>query len=79
MASSRLAGSYAASADEEVRVYCLCFFDPGSVVPAVELLDAGSDVEAVALARNRRPAAAKELWDHHRLVARMRPGMTITR
>ena len=55
------------------RVYSLCSFDSDLVVPNVELIDADSDEEALALARLRRFAMRRELWDRHRLVARIPP------
>lgn len=53
------------------RVYCICSFQGGAVVPTVELIDAETDEEAVGVARRRNLAATRELWDHHRLVARI--------
>lgn len=54
---------------EAQSVYSLCSFDSGVFVPTVELIDADSDEEAVALASSRRRASRPELWHHHRLVA----------
>ena len=56
------------------RVYSLCSFDPGLVVPEVELIDAETDEEAVGLARRRKHRMRRELWDHRRLVVTIPPG-----
>jgi len=56
-----------------LRVYSLCSFDPGSVVPTVELIDAETDADAVTVARSRKITMQREIWDHHRLVATIRP------
>ena len=53
------------------RVYCLCRFEQGAVVPAVKLIDAASDEQAVAIARASDPGAEREVWDRHRLVAHL--------
>jgi hypothetical protein len=57
------------------RIYRLCLFEPGAVVPRVQLLSAPSDEEAVALAVDIDPVAEREVWDRHRLVA-MLPATT---
>ena len=44
-------------------------FDPGLVVPEIELIDANNDEDALAQARCRRFSMRRELWDRHRLVA----------
>ena len=54
---------------EGPRVYSLCSFDPGLVVPEIELIDANNDEDALAQARCRRFSMRRELWDRHRLVA----------
>jgi len=53
----------------EVRVYRLCSFTPGAVVPRVELLGATCDEEALHLASTIECTAERELWDQYRLVA----------
>lgn len=51
------------------RVYSICSFGSGSAAPAVRLIEAGSDAEAVELARLTCVFATREVWDRHRLVA----------
>ena len=53
----------------EVRIYRLCSFTPGAVVPRVELLGATCDEEALQVAGSIEITAERELWDRHRLVA----------
>lgn len=52
-----------------LRVYTVCFFDPGQFVPRVKLLDALTDEEAIAEARTMNPWTKRELWERHRFVA----------
>lgn len=62
------------SADRQVpRVYCICSFQGGALVPTVELIDAETDDEAVDVAHRRDLLTTREVWDHHRLVARIPP------
>ena len=56
------------------RVYTLCFFERGWVVPKVQLIDASTDDEAVEFARGSGWCSLKEVWDRHRLVAVIQPG-----
>ncbi len=51
------------------RVYSVCCFTNGLVVPWVRLLDATSDEEAIKEARSLNRFSKRELWDRHRLVA----------
>ena len=53
------------------RVYCICSFQGGAVVPTVELIDAETDEEAVGIARRRNLVATREIWERHRLIARI--------
>jgi hypothetical protein len=57
--------------EEAHRVYRICLFDCGAVVPAVELFSAQNDEQAVAFARSINPSAEREVWDWHRLVAHL--------
>jgi hypothetical protein len=57
----------------ESRVYCVCLFPRGAVVPTVKLLEAASDAEAIQLAFCISPSGEREVWDRHRLVARLAP------
>ena len=57
----------------ESRVYCVCLFPRGAVVPTVKLVEAANDAEAVRLATVINPSGEREVWDHHRLVARLGP------
>jgi hypothetical protein len=55
------------------RVYTLCSFDRGLVVPKVQLIDAVTDDEAVAFAGGSNLCSLREVWDRHRLVAVIQP------
>lgn len=72
MASGALRNDPAASGDV-VRVYSLCFFDRGCVVPRVQLLDAYTDEEAIEAARSTNRFKRREIWLRHRLVGILRP------
>jgi len=50
-------------------IYRICLFEPGAVVPKVQLFSAAGDEQAVALASTIDPATERELWNRHRLVA----------
>jgi hypothetical protein len=54
--------------DQALRVYRICYFKRGAVVPDVMLVDAVTDEQAMAIARTIRPGAEREVWDRHRLV-----------
>jgi len=51
-------------------------FDPGAVVPRVQLISAAGDEQVVALAIGIEPSAEREVWDRHRLVAYLPSGAT---
>lgn len=55
------------------RLYSLCFFERGWVVPHVELLEAPSDQDALDRARSIKPWMTREIWDRHRLVRVLPP------
>jgi hypothetical protein len=55
------------------RVYTICTFDRGLVVPNIRLIDAATDDEAVALAGDCSLSSMKEVWERHRLVAVIEP------
>lgn len=55
------------------RVYTICTFDRGLVVPNVRLIDAETDDEAVAFASDCSLSSVKEVWERHRLVAVIEP------
>jgi len=57
------------------RIYRVCLFDYGAVIPRVELVKATTDAEAIELARNLHSPAQCEIWDEHRLVAEFAPGL----
>jgi hypothetical protein len=57
--------------DVSVRLYTIRLFDDELVVPWVELIDAHSDDEAIALARAIHPSKRREIWDRERLVAEL--------
>jgi len=64
------------------RIYRVCLFEPGAVVPKVQLMSATSDEQAVALASTIDPSTEREVWDRHRLVAQIpavrRPVLELT-
>lgn len=51
------------------RIYTICEFDAGHLVPRVELFEAVTDEEAVSQAMLSEFAIRREVWDRHRLVA----------
>lgn len=51
------------------RVYSICCFDRGLLVPRVQLLEAATDEEAVSEARSMHRNKSRELWHRHRLIA----------
>ena len=55
------------------RVYSVCFFEAGWIDPQVQLLEAGDDEDALAIARPIRPWLTREIWDRHRLVRVLPP------
>lgn len=57
------------------RLYSLCFFDRGWTVPQVQFLEADDDREALSLANSIRPWMEREVWDRHRLVGILPPGI----
>jgi hypothetical protein len=58
---------------ESARLYSLCFFDRGWIVPQVQFVDADSDEDALILARSMKPWMTREIWDRHRLVRVLPP------
>jgi len=56
------------------RLYRICLFDPGAVVPRVQLISAAGDEQVVAIAVGIDPSAEREVWDRHRLVAYLPAG-----
>jgi hypothetical protein len=52
----------------EERIYRVCSFLPGAVVPRVQLVSAVDDDQVIALANDIDPSAMREVWDRHRLV-----------
>jgi hypothetical protein len=61
------------SDEDGAKVYSLCLYDASQVVPIVMLVDARDDAEAISIARSRVSLGTKEIWDRHRLVARIPP------
>jgi hypothetical protein len=64
-------GSSSIPDGDRQHVYTLCYFGGGQIVPDVELFEAFNDEEAILLARSRRPALLREIWERHRLVGRI--------
>lgn len=60
-------------AEKPGRLYSLCCFDRGWIVPEVQLFEAEDDQDAFVLARSMRPSMTRELWDRHRLVRVLPP------
>jgi hypothetical protein len=50
------------------RLYSLCLFERGWIVPHVRFLHAENDLDALALAKSLDPWMTREVWDEHRLV-----------
>lgn len=59
--------------DSPARLYSLCCFDRGWIVPEVQLFEAEDDQGALAMARSIRPWMTREIWDRHRLVRVLPP------
>lgn len=51
--------------------YRVCLYDEQLKTLSADLIEAASDDEAVALARETAPGAQGEVWDGSRLVARL--------
>lgn len=60
----------------EERLYRICLFEPGAVVPRVQLISASDDEQVIAMASRIDPSADREVWDRHRLVAHI-PGKKV--
>lgn len=54
------------------RVYCVCFFPTGAVVPEVKLVKAANDGDVIQQTKTKYPSGDLEIWDDHRLVANFR-------
>jgi hypothetical protein len=65
--------SIADDAEPQARIYTVCSFEPGSVVPQVHLIDALNDGDALFEARARHAFMVREVWDRHRLVGVIQP------
>lgn len=72
MASANCVGSYRVDGNRVVHIYSLCFFGRDEVVPTVELIEALDDYDAMLIAKSKRPSLVREVWDRHRLVARLK-------
>jgi hypothetical protein len=57
--------------EDAMRLYAICVFDDALIVPWVQLVDAGSDNEAISMARSIQPSKRREIWDRQRLVAEL--------
>jgi hypothetical protein len=55
------------------RIYSLCVFERGAIVPRVQFLAAHTDEEAISSARTSSSFCTRELWLRHRLVAAFKP------
>ena len=64
-------GLFPADSERVMHLYSLCLFRPGDVVPAVEVIEALDDSDALLIAKGRRASLDREIWDRHRLVARL--------
>lgn len=53
------------------RLYRICLFNPGAVVPRVQLVSAPDDQQVIALAAGIDPMLEREVWDRHRLVVQI--------
>jgi hypothetical protein len=61
--------------DAAGRLYSLCFFERGWVVPKVEFLEAETDQDALLQASSMKPWMIREVWERHRLVRVLLPSM----
>lgn len=68
MASVAFKDEIAPASASATRVYSICLFDPGFVVPRVTLLEAQSDEAAINAAHEMNHGSGHELWDQDRLV-----------
>lgn len=59
----------AAQSTLTTKIYSLCVFPTGGVVPEVTLIEADTDEEAICMAQETGTLATREVWDRHRLVA----------
>ena len=63
---------------ETDRLYSVCFYGRGWIVPEMQFLEAATDDEADALAGSMRPWMTREIWDRHRLVRVLPPTISDT-
>lgn len=68
-----MTASAAKAGSDTVRLYSLCFFDRGWVVPQVQFLEAEDDEAALNAAVSMKPWMTREVWDRYRLVSVMEP------
>jgi hypothetical protein len=54
---------------ETLKVYLICLFERGAIVPEVRLVEAACDEDAISLAQAMHPSAEREVWDMDRRVA----------
>lgn len=66
---------YDNSSPAMLRIYRVCSFEKGAVIPRVELIKASSDAQAVEMARNLNSSPQCEIWEGHRLVGEFSPGL----
>ena len=71
MATANSLASSQSSGEHVLHVYSLCFFGRDALVPAVELIEALDDTDAMQIAQSKRPSLMREVWDRHRFVARL--------
>ena len=55
------------------RLYSVCFYGRGWIVPEMQFVEAATDNEASALVDTLRPWMTREIWDRHRLVRVLPP------
>jgi hypothetical protein len=60
---------YSPTSERVPRSYSLRSFAPGLRTPWLDLIEARSDEEAIAVAKKTNTGLPRELWDRHRLVA----------
>ena len=55
------------------RVYSVCFFGKGWIVPEVQFVEAATDKDASDLDGSMRPWMTREVWQSNRLVRVLPP------
>lgn len=60
-------------ASETGRLYSVCIYSRGAIVPQVQFLEAANDEAALTIASSMKPWMTREVWERHRLVRTLKP------